>query len=315
MAFSTIITVVIIGYVFLYVGMIVYDIFFKKDPADLIPKQEDEDIDISDEVGQFQPILIEKDPKPDNKTKEQPPTGEKVEEETGNNDGGAKTKPPVSSETKDDEPTNRKSLDDIEPKAANKEEREKIQDLVKQVRKDMENEEEGNVAETGNSKEKSEETTTSNVEVKTEKASETPNKDDNPKDTISGTSSGSSTSGTTSSPRKPSVTPKSESTKKVVRPWEKEKKRTGPIPVYEWKARIDPDNQKTKVCGGETAESFSNKLNSYSIQELRALGAKNNNHWDEIEKARKPTEGDLEIIRMAESGNRKKPPSFRRTST
>lgn len=48
MAFSTIITVVIIGYAFLYIGMIAYDLFFKKAPADLIPKQEDEDVDISD---------------------------------------------------------------------------------------------------------------------------------------------------------------------------------------------------------------------------------------------------------------------------
>jgi hypothetical protein len=61
MKFATILIIVIIGYVILYVGMIVYDLFFKKDLTALMPKPEDEDIDISDEAGKFQPILIEKE--------------------------------------------------------------------------------------------------------------------------------------------------------------------------------------------------------------------------------------------------------------
>lgn len=60
MAFSTIFTVVIIGYILVYLGMIVYDLFFKKSPADLLPKIEDEVIDISDEAGSFKPKVVGK---------------------------------------------------------------------------------------------------------------------------------------------------------------------------------------------------------------------------------------------------------------
>lgn len=70
MKFATILIIVIIGYVILYVGMIVYDLFFKKDLTALTPKPEDEDIDISDEAGKFHLILIEKErpaPQPEEK--------------------------------------------------------------------------------------------------------------------------------------------------------------------------------------------------------------------------------------------------------
>lgn len=47
-----------------YVYMIIHDVFLVKEPADMQQKPEDEDIDISDEAGQFQPILIEKEEDP-----------------------------------------------------------------------------------------------------------------------------------------------------------------------------------------------------------------------------------------------------------
>lgn len=108
MAFSTIITVVIIGYVFLYVGMIVYDIFFKKGPADLIPKQEDEDIDISDEAGKFQPILIEREARPNGKGQvDSPPVAQPVKDSVKDGIPGKKDGDVI---TDDEEPSNRKSL-------------------------------------------------------------------------------------------------------------------------------------------------------------------------------------------------------------
>lgn len=57
-----------------YFGMMIYDAFFKKDPTDLVPKHEDEDVDISDEAGSFKPIKVEREPVRQ---------GRKTEEETG----------------------------------------------------------------------------------------------------------------------------------------------------------------------------------------------------------------------------------------
>ena len=38
--------------------MIIFDLFFKKDPVEFMPKPKDVDIDISDEAGQFKPIVV-----------------------------------------------------------------------------------------------------------------------------------------------------------------------------------------------------------------------------------------------------------------
>lgn len=66
MTFSTTLTIVIIGYILIYVVMIAYDMFLKKEITDFVPKIEDEDVDISDEVGSFKPILVEKEQKKEN---------------------------------------------------------------------------------------------------------------------------------------------------------------------------------------------------------------------------------------------------------
>lgn len=58
MAFTSIVIVIVVLYVFGYVGMIVFDLFIKKDPVEFMPKPKDVDIDISDEAGQFKPIAV-----------------------------------------------------------------------------------------------------------------------------------------------------------------------------------------------------------------------------------------------------------------
>ena len=60
MAFTSIVIIVGVPYVFYYVGMFIYDLFIKKDPAEFMPKPKDVEIDISDEAGQFKPIAVEK---------------------------------------------------------------------------------------------------------------------------------------------------------------------------------------------------------------------------------------------------------------
>lgn len=58
MAFTSIVIVIVVLYVFGYAGMIVFDLFLKKDPVEFMPKPKDVDIDISDEAGQFKPIAV-----------------------------------------------------------------------------------------------------------------------------------------------------------------------------------------------------------------------------------------------------------------
>ena len=58
MAFTSIVIVIVVIYVFGYAGMIVYDLFLKKEPVEFMPKPKDVDIDISDEAGQFKPIAV-----------------------------------------------------------------------------------------------------------------------------------------------------------------------------------------------------------------------------------------------------------------
>lgn len=93
MKFATILIIVIIGYVILYVGMIVYDLFFKKDLTALMPKPEDEDIDISDEAGKFQPILIEKE-RPVPQPEERPVVDEPPEPPNKGDGQAQEDKPP-----------------------------------------------------------------------------------------------------------------------------------------------------------------------------------------------------------------------------
>ena len=58
MAFTSIVIVIVVLYVLGYAGMIVFDLFIKKDPVEFMPKPKDVDIDISDEAGQFKPIAV-----------------------------------------------------------------------------------------------------------------------------------------------------------------------------------------------------------------------------------------------------------------
>ena len=77
-----------------YVVQITRDVFFDKNAEDLQQKPQDEDIDISDEAGQFKPVLIERPP-------ERSPARKRQE--------------PSASESNEEEPTNRRSVTDTDP--------------------------------------------------------------------------------------------------------------------------------------------------------------------------------------------------------
>lgn len=143
MAFSTVLIIVIIGYICVYAGMIVYDAFVKKEPMELVPN-EDEVVDISDEAGQFQPVLIGKDAKSDNKESTPCVTGESCNNTNTNDEGlDYDTVADISDSNQDyppyismvsEEPYNRKPLNVISPEFTDKGH---IEELIKRTRQKM----------------------------------------------------------------------------------------------------------------------------------------------------------------------------------
>lgn len=61
MTFGDFLTVIFFGYICYYAGMITYDQYFKKDDVPLEAAVEEEEIDISDEAGEFHPVTITKE--------------------------------------------------------------------------------------------------------------------------------------------------------------------------------------------------------------------------------------------------------------
>lgn len=110
-------TIVYISLFGIFVGWYVVNFvldLMRKDPEELMKKQEDEDIDISDEVRQFQPVLIEKEQKKRQKEVEVNPTVDapsQPQQKPSNSPEGMKD-----SVHYDEEPSNRKSISDIDVK-------------------------------------------------------------------------------------------------------------------------------------------------------------------------------------------------------
>lgn len=61
MTFGNLLSVILFGYICYYLGMIIYDQYFKKDDIPLEAAVEEEEIDISDDAKEFQPVTIVKD--------------------------------------------------------------------------------------------------------------------------------------------------------------------------------------------------------------------------------------------------------------
>lgn len=119
--FLTVYTIIVfVLAVVYYIVQITRDVFFDKSAEELQQKPQDEDIDISDEAGQFQPVLIERPP-------ERPPA--------------RKSQESASCESNEDEPSNRRSVTDTDPAPPEQDEESKarIQKLVTDLRDRIDN--------------------------------------------------------------------------------------------------------------------------------------------------------------------------------
>ena len=160
--FTSIVIVIVVIYVFGYAGMIIYDLFLKKEPVEFMPKPKDVDIDISDEAGQFKPITVGKDEyrhqpaaiqhstdhKPDEGIATTQPHTDGQEKENGEGQKSstasaerseAPSSPPLSDALfqSDNVEQEGKQSDDIEPRPTDAETKKRINELVKLKRREI----------------------------------------------------------------------------------------------------------------------------------------------------------------------------------
>ncbi len=152
MAFTSIVIIVVVLYVLGYTGMIIHDLFIKKDPAEFMPKPKDVDIDISDEAGQFKPISVEKSEPRQQSANVHSPLVQKSDEaiitahpladgqSNGEEEKEQPAPPPPPSATpfgSDDAKSDGKTSEDFGPRPTDAETQKRINELVKLRRGEM----------------------------------------------------------------------------------------------------------------------------------------------------------------------------------
>lgn len=269
--------------------MIIHDIYFVKDAEELMPKPEEVEVDISDEAGQFQPILIDKDTAP----KAVKPMQEVKTEQTKQTNmadqpvvSAPKEKDKNEAENKEKNKDKEKSNEDHNdktqapaaqsdnvpgPVVADKEARKRIQELVRIRRQQIQAEE---LAAT---KEKSKQQPEVVVETQEHKAENT---------------------STSASPvvyisADDDDTPISTSSQSM--PTKKQR----PIPAYfYYKAKVAP--QDTVYCGGQTAEKLSEEVKRVSADQVEMITKMIDSEWEETDARPRELDEDEKIaIEMA----------------
>lgn len=64
MAFNNVLLFILVCYIIYYVAIIAYDMFFRKEDVEIVPKADEEEVDISDLAETFHPVSVVKDTPP-----------------------------------------------------------------------------------------------------------------------------------------------------------------------------------------------------------------------------------------------------------
>lgn len=353
MAFTSIVIVIVVIYVFGYAGMIYYDLFLKKDPVEFMPKPKDVDIDISDEAGLFKPITVGKDEyrhqpaaaqhstdhKPDDGTAAaQPNTVGQVEETSEGQKSATASAEPYSPSAipfqSDNDNTEGKPSDDIEPRPTDAETKKRINELVKLKRReilaeemtaltDKEPYEEDTETEKSTPKEDSDEPTKGKTaEVKKEPPDAVEPYDlevhfIDPESTVSPEVSNAAGE---ELPKGRTLSESESQDKTSAKPAPAKKPRPPKPPKQPefhsdayfdiLKVQIDDSKQHTKLQGGQTAEQVSNEAKRAFVDEAFKATKEINFLWEEVEKKRNPDESELQAIKKSEESSREAPPQF-----
>ena len=336
MAFTSIVIIVVVLYALGYTGMIIHDLFIKKDPAEFMPKPKDVEIDISDEAGQFKPISVGQSGFKQQTAAALNSSVPKSDEEIGTAhpiaDGEQSSPPPPPSATpfgSDDAKSDGKTSEDFGPRPTDAETQKRINELVKlrrgemltdemtslsKERKNMESNEEGD--------DKSASKDDSPSASENTKEEEAKNSDPDvciigPEYTVSPDVS--DAVGKESSKEK---TPLGANFKEATPPTPAPAKKSRPPkppkqPEFHsdaffdiLKVQIDDTKQHTKLQGAQTAEQVSKEAKRVSPDDAQMALRQITSLWEKKESERVPDEDERQAIEKSERSNREAPPQF-----
>ena len=343
MAFTSIVIIVVVLYALGYTGMIIHDLFIKKDPAEFMPKPKDVEIDISDEAGQFKPIAVEKS-EPKQPAAAQSSSVPKSDEEIvtahpiadgescGKAEGEQSDQPPSPSATpfgSDDAKSEGKTSEDFGPRPTDAETQKRINELVKLRRGEMLTDEMNTLSkerknmeskEDGDEKSASKEDSLSASE--NTKEEEAINSDPDvciigPEHTVSPDVSDAvgkepSKEKAPSGANSKEVTPPTPAPAKKSRPPKPPKQPEFHSDAFFdiLKVQIDDTKQHTKLQGAQTAEQVSKEAKRVSPDDAQMALRQITSLWEKKESERVPDEDERQAIEKSERSNREAPPQF-----
>ena len=347
MAFTSIVIFIVVIYVFGYAGMIIYDLFIKKEPVEFMPKPKDVEIDISDEAGQFKPITVGNDePKAQPVKSEMLKATRKADENEDNHSITEEEKKAVENASKPSNikndmkwnvevsfepspktpsetnigsevkgsPSERKPTDDIEPRPTDAETQKRIRELVRIKRQEILAEEMA-VASAAQ-----DEQNLNKAETVENTAEENRDKDS---EDLKSEVSKEATDVKPSDPDVRIVEPE-QSLFKDSEPSKTAKPAKAPRPLKPpkqpefrsdayfdiLKVQIDDSKQHTKLQGAQTAEQVSKEVKQTSLDEAQLTLRHIRDFWDKKEAKYVPDEDELLAIKKSEESSRDAPPQF-----
>ena len=324
MAFTSIVIIVGVPYVFYYVGMFIYDLFIKKDPAEFMPKPKDVEIDISDEAGQFKPIAVEKsEPKQPSVTAQSTSSHTPEEivtahpiadgESSGKDNGEQSAPPPPPSATpfgSDDAKSEGKTSEDFGPRPTDAETQKRINELVKLRRGEMLTDEmtaskDDSPSAPENTKVKEPESSAQNVRIIGPEHTVSP-------DVSDAVGKESSKEKTPSGANFKEATPPTPVPTKKARPPKPPKQPEFHSDAYFdiLKVQIDDTKQHTKLQGAQTAEQVSKEAKRVYPDDAQMALRQITSLWEKKESERVPDEDERQAIEKSERSNREAPPQF-----
>ena len=313
-----------VPYVFYYVGMFIYDLFIKKDPAEFMPKPKDVEIDISDEAGQFKPIAVEKsEPKQPSVTAQSTSSHTPEEivtahpiadgESSGKDNGEQSAPPPPPSATpfgSDDAKSEGKTSEDFGPRPTDAETQKRINELVKLRRGEMLTDEmtaskDDSPSAPENTKVKEPESSAQNVRIIGPEHTVSP-------DVSDAVGKESSKEKTPSGANFKEATPPTPVPTKKARPPKPPKQPEFHSDAYFdiLKVQIDDTKQHTKLQGAQTAEQVSKEAKRVYPDDAQMALRQITSLWEKKESERVPDEDERQAIEKSERSNREAPPQF-----
>lgn len=332
MAFTSIVIIVVVLYVLGYTGMIIHDLFIKKDPAEFMPKPKDVDIDISDEAGQFKPISVEKSEPRQQSANVHSPLVQKSDEaiitahpladgqSNGEEEKEQPAPPPPPSATpfgSDDAKSDGKTSEDFGPRPTDAETQKRINELVKLRRGEMLTDEmtaskDDSPSASSHKTAEVKERPTDGVEPNELNVLFIGPEHTVPPDVSDAVGKESSKEKAPSESKSKEVAPPTPAPAKKSRPPKPPKQPEFHSDAYFdiLKVQIDETKQHTKLQGPQTAEQVSKEAKRVSLDDAQMALRQINSLWEKKESERVPDEDERQAIEKSERSNREAPPEF-----